>query len=339
MLIWLSKTLEPGNFIAPPICTCPHHDRLQLYECAAGEKATRHSAETGQPRRGQLPTVSMQRPEAVQILQVSVSFARSCSACRCTAQQTHEVLKVNVMLLQAAEAGAASSGGAHMLWGDKRTVPAALQLLAVPAAGPQQMNFKDPEFQRALKVCMQQSCRLTFYRRDSTALDGTLVLTPAAVAIRPCRCPSTCCGMASVARRACPCSWAWQRPSGRRPPHPLPPPWLRRTLCGTRRATWRRRWQSTTAPAPTGAPWSDVAQANAAPHACEICRCVPSGVTAAPGSDSTAARCLCSRFISLEESPRLYAGLLATRQGPDPWSVVAAAADGMAGILRRAQVK
>lgn len=39
-----------------------------------------------------------------------------------------------------------------MLWGDKRTVPAALQLLSVPAGGPQQMNFKDPDFQRALKV-------------------------------------------------------------------------------------------------------------------------------------------------------------------------------------------
>ena len=39
-----------------------------------------------------------------------------------------------------------------MLWGDKRTVPAALQLLSVPAAGAQQMNFKDPDFQRALKV-------------------------------------------------------------------------------------------------------------------------------------------------------------------------------------------
>lgn len=44
------------------------------------------------------------------------------------------------------------------------------------------------------------------------------------------------------------------------------------------------------------------------------------------------------RFISLEEAPRLYAGLLMTRDGLDPWSVVAAAADGMAGILRRAQV-
>ena len=57
------------------------------------------------------------------------------------------------------------------------------------------------------------------------------------------------------------------------------------------------------------------------------------------GSDGTAAHCLCSRFISLEESPRLYAGLLTTREGLDPWSVVAAAADGMAGILRRAQVE
>jgi hypothetical protein len=56
------------------------------------------------------------------------------------------------------------------------------------------------------------------------------------------------------------------------------------------------------------------------------------------GSDCTTVRFLCSRFISLEESPRLYAGLLTTRDGPDPWSVVAAAADGMAGILRRAQV-
>ena len=56
------------------------------------------------------------------------------------------------------------------------------------------------------------------------------------------------------------------------------------------------------------------------------------------GSDSTRACSLYSRFISLEESPRLYAGLLATRDGLDPWSVVAAAADGMAGILRRAQV-
>jgi hypothetical protein len=56
------------------------------------------------------------------------------------------------MSLKAAEAEAGSSSGVHALWGDRRTVPAALQLLSVPAAGPQQMNFKDPDFQRALKV-------------------------------------------------------------------------------------------------------------------------------------------------------------------------------------------
>ena len=71
------------------------------------------------------------------------------------------------MLLQAAEAGAASSGGAHVLWGDKRTVPAALQLLSVPAAGPQQMNFKDPEFHRALKVTTQHNRKLCLCRTRS----------------------------------------------------------------------------------------------------------------------------------------------------------------------------
>lgn len=51
-----------------------------------------------------------------------------------------------------AEASAGSSSGAKALWGDKCTVPAALQLLAVPPSDPQQMHFQDPDFQRALKV-------------------------------------------------------------------------------------------------------------------------------------------------------------------------------------------
>lgn len=59
-------------------------------------------------------------------------------------------------VVQVAEAEAGSSSGANALWGDKRTVPAALQLLAVPAAGPKHMNFEHDDFQRALKVAFRE---------------------------------------------------------------------------------------------------------------------------------------------------------------------------------------
>ena len=99
----------------------------------------------------------MPRADAVQVLQVSRPPSTRC---------IHDLLRVHFMArgvrtqglrgfalpLQAAEAQAGSSSGAQALWGDKRTVPAALQLLSVPAGGPQQMNFKDHDCQRALKV-------------------------------------------------------------------------------------------------------------------------------------------------------------------------------------------
>ncbi len=54
--------------------------------------------------------------------------------------------------MQAAEATASSISGAEALWADGRTVPAALQLLVVPAAGAQHMRCHDINVQRAFKV-------------------------------------------------------------------------------------------------------------------------------------------------------------------------------------------
>ena len=162
--------------------------------------------------------------------------------------------------------------------------------------------------------------------------------TDAHKAPRCCRCRSTCCGMVWGVHRASHCSWASQRPSVQQRLPRLLQRWRLWTSCGTRRATWQKRWRSAAAPVPlTGRPYRN-REAPCHPVGCVLAslrqwvRCSPY-----PGCGEHPSEVL-RRFISLEEAPRLYAGLLTTRDGLDPWSVVAAAADGMAGILRRAQV-
>ncbi len=63
--------------------------------------------------------------------------------------------------LQVVERTASSSSGAEILWADGRTVPAALELLAVPAAGAEHMQFLDPNVQRALKVRKEHAVGVT----------------------------------------------------------------------------------------------------------------------------------------------------------------------------------